>query len=382
MGCFMVMEPVMGSSFIGYFSELRDPRQHWKVVYPLPEVLLVVLCGHLAGAEDFVEIAQWGEEKLEFLRSLLPFERGIPAHDTLNDVFNALDHAAFSALFSSWVASLTADMPELVAIDGKTSRRAHASGGTALHMVSAFASATRLVLGQQACEAKSNEITAIPLLLEKLNLTGALVSIDAMGCQTKVAQAIIGKGADYLLALKDNQRSLAREVEMYFADQPQNTESFESVDADHGRIETRRACISTDVDWLIGAKRASTEPRFPALAAIGKIERITERKADGITSRQTSYYILSVRLSAEHFAKAVRGHWAIENNLHWVMDVVFHDDLCRLRTGNGPQNMALIRHAAQNMIQTVKSKASLKVRRKRAAWSTDFLKQLLANQQA
>jgi predicted transposase YbfD/YdcC len=164
-------------------------------------------------------------------------------------------------------------------------------------MVSAFVGATRLVLGQQACEAKSNEITAIPLLLEKLNLTGALASIDAMGCQTKVAQAIIGK-----------------------------------------------------------------------------IERITERKADGTTSRQTSYYILSVRLSAEHFAKAVRSHWSIENNLHWVMDVVFHDDLCRLRTGNGPQNMALIRHAAQNMIQAVKSKASLKVRRKRAAWSTDFPK--------
>jgi len=367
----------MGHSFVDYFSGLSDPRQQWKVVYPLPEILLLVLCGHLSGASDFVEIAAWGKEKLDFLRELLPFERGIPAHDTLNDVFNALDHAAFSALFSSWVAQLQTDMPELVAIDGKTSRRAHARDGAALHMVSAFATRARLVLGQQACDAKSNEITAIPLLLDKLALKGALVSIDAMGCQTKIAEHIIGKGADYLLALKDNQRSLAREVEMYFADQPQNIDYFESVDADHGRIETRKATLSTDVGWLCGTKQASTEPRFPALAAIGKIERITQRKADGTTTVQTSYYIMSAPLSAAQFAQAARGHWMVENSLHWVMDVVFHDDLCRLRTGNGAKNMALIRHAALNMLQSVNSKNSMKVRRKQAAWSTHFLKQLL-----
>lgn len=370
----------MDCSFIDHFSALSDPRQQWKVVHPLPEILLLVLCGHLAGAEDFVEIAEWGTEKLDFLRTLLPYKQGIASHDTLNNVFNALDHAVFSGLFSSWVMNLTQDMPALVAIDGKTSRRSHKPNGKALHMVSAFATEARLVLGQQACAEKSNEITAIPLLLEKLQLTGALVSIDAMGCQTKIAQAILDAGADYLLALKDNQRSLAREVELYFAEKPQNIERFESVDAGHGRVETRRISLSREVGWLHGSKQAAGEPRFPALTAIAQIDRIVEHKAKGSTSLQTSYYITSAQLSAEQFANAIRGHWMIENALHWVLDVVFHDDLCRLRTGHGPQNMALIRHAANNMLQSSASKSSMKVKRKRAAWSNDFLTQLLAQQ--
>jgi len=207
-----------GPSLIEHFSALEDPRQSWKVLYPLPEVLLAVLCGTLAGAEDFVEVRRWGGVHLDFLRRFLPYAAGLPSHDTLNDVVNALDADLFAQCFTAWVEGLreaapaepAADGPEVVAIDGKTSRRTHdrGRGRGPLHMVSAWASSQRLVLGQQACEAKSNEITAIPLLLERLALAGALVTIDAMGCQTRIAQAILDRGGDYLLAVKDNQSNL------------------------------------------------------------------------------------------------------------------------------------------------------------------------------
>ena len=207
-------------SLIDHFAALDDPRQSWKVLFPLPEVLLLVLCATLAGAEDFVEIKRWGQMHQAFLRRLLPYKVGIPSHDTLNDVINAIDGGLFAECFTTWVEGLREPTPacptapEVVAIDGKTSRRSHdrSKDRGPLHLVSAWASSQRLVLGQQACEAKSNEITAIPLLLERLALRGALVTIDAMGTQTRIAQAIIDRGGDYLLALKDNQASLHDEV--------------------------------------------------------------------------------------------------------------------------------------------------------------------------
>jgi DDE_Tnp_1-associated/Transposase DDE domain len=210
---------VVGPSLIEHFAALQDPRQSWKVLYPLPEVQLVVLCGTLAGAEDFVKIRRWGQMHHEFLRRLLPFKAGVPSHDTLNDVINTIDGALFAQCFTAWVEDLrepapASAAPEIVAIDGKTSRRTHdrSKDRGPLHLVSAWASSQRLVLGQQASETKSNEITAIPLLLERLALTGALVTIDAMGTQTRIAQAILDRGGDYLLALKDNQASLHDEV--------------------------------------------------------------------------------------------------------------------------------------------------------------------------
>jgi hypothetical protein len=203
-------------SLLDHFSALRDPRQLGKVVYPLPEIMLLVLCATLAGAEDFVEVRHWGRKKLPFLRTMLPYGSGIPSHDTLNDVMNALDGDLFSEIFGAWVEGLREDEPDIVAIDGKTSRRSHSGDRHPLHVVSAWAARQRLVLGQQATDAKSNEITAIPLLLARLQLTGALVTIDAMGAQTKIAQTILSRGADYLLALKDNQRSLADEVALFF----------------------------------------------------------------------------------------------------------------------------------------------------------------------
>lgn len=371
-------------SLIEHFTALRDPRQSWKVLFPLPEVLLVVLCGTLAGAEDFVEISRWGQMHQAFLRRLLPFKAGVPSHDTLNDVINAIDGTLFAHCFTAWVEGLREPtpvcptMPEIVAIDGKSSRRTHdrSKERAPLHLVSAWASSQRLVLGQQACEAKSNEITAIPLLLERLALTGALVTIDAMGTQTKIAQAILDRGGDYLLALKDNQTSLHEEVRHYLDDPAATLHSrFETTDGDHGRIEVRRHVVSHQVDWLTTDRRFPGEPRFPGLAAIAMVEAEVER--NGSTSLERRYYLSSMPLDAKLFAYAVRCHRHVENRLHWVLDVVFHEDLSRLRSAAGPQNMATVRHMAMNLLRAPNDKHSLKVRRKSAAWDTAYLEALL-----
>lgn len=365
-----------GPTLLDHFSALNDPRQPGKVLYPLPEVMLLVLCATLAGAEDFVEVRFWGREKLTFLRSLLPFRRGIPSHDTLNDVINALDPDLFTACFTAWVEGLREDEPDIVAIDGKTSRRARRGDDHPLHVVSAWATRQRLVLGQQAVGQKSNEIIAIPMLLERLHLAGALVTIDAMGCQTRIAQTILDRGADYLLALKDNQRSLALEVEMFFqTPEAAAADSFETVDADHGRIETRRHWVSPDVAWLTTDRRFPGEPRFPGLKAIAMVEATVERRGTITTARR--YFISSMALDPRTLARAVRAHWGIENRLHWVLDVVFHDDLMRLRTEHGPKNMATIKHMAMNLIRGAGGKDSLKCRRKAAAWNHDYLRNLI-----
>lgn len=355
-----------GTALLDHFSALSDPRQAWKVVYPLPEILLTVLCGTMAGAENVVEIERWATRKLNFLRHFLPFARGIASHDTLTDVLNALPAQSFATCFSAWVESLREEAPDLIAIDGKTSRRARKDGVHALHLVSAWASRQRLVLGQEAVAEKSNEITAIPLLLERLELAGALVTIDAMGCQIAIAQAIRAKGPDYLLALKDNWPVLAEEGRRLFAAEPDTPEDvFETTDGDHGRIEIRRHRVSYDVAWVTSERRFPAEWRFPDLAMIGMVEAKVER--DGRTTTARRFYLCSTALSKEAFAAAVRAHWSVENNLHWIMDVVFHDDLMRLRTQHGPANMATIRHAALNLIKAIPDKASLAVRRKTMA---------------
>jgi predicted transposase YbfD/YdcC len=363
-------------SLLDHFSALDDPRQAWKVVYPLPEVLLVVLCGTMAGAEDFVEIERWARRKLDFLRRMLPFRRGVPSHDTLNDVMNALPAGLFAEAFTSWVETLREGDPDVVAIDGKTSRRARCAGGHPLHLVSAWASRQRLVLGQQAVATKGNEITAIPLLLERLELAGALVTIDAIGCQREIAEAIRGRGADYLLALKANWPTLAEEVRLFFEREPADRfDTHTTTDGDHGRIEIRRHAVSHDVGWLATGRRFPGEPRFPGLAAIAMVEAEVERGGSASVARR--FYLSSAPLAAAQFARAVRSHWGIENRLHWVMDVVFHDDLMRLRTNHGPANMATMRHAALNLIRAVPDKASLKVRRKTLGWDEDYLLQTL-----
>jgi len=363
-------------SLIDHFSALDDPRQAWKVEYPLPEIMLLVLCATLAGADSFVDIRFWGRKKLDFLRTLLPFRKGIPSHDTLNDVMNALDPAIFSDCFIAWVEQLREDEPDIVALDGKTSRRARRGDTHPLHVVSAWAARQRLVLGQQAVDAKSNEIVAIPLLLERLQLTGALVTIDAIGCQTKIADAILAKGADYLLALKDNWPTLAAEVALYFDNvDAEKLDQHVTTDGDHGRIEVRRHLVSHEVDWLATDRRFPGEPRFPGLKAIAMVEATVQR--DGKTSIARRFFLSSLPLDAKLCAKAVRAHWGIENRLHWVLDVVFHDDLMRLRTQNGPQNMAVVKHMAMNLVKAAPGPDSIRVRRKAAGWDDNYLRGLL-----
>jgi predicted transposase YbfD/YdcC len=367
-----------GTSLLERFATLEDPRQTAKVLYPLPEILLLLLSATLAGADDCVEIELWGEEQLAFLRRLLPYRHGIPSHDTLTGVLAALDPALFKACFVSWVEGLREAEPDLIAIDGKTSRRTHArgKGREPLHLVSAWAARQRLVLGQEAVSGKSNEITAIPLLLERLALKGALVTIDAIGTQVEIARTILTRGGDYLLALKANRPATFKDVEAFFADPPPDSiETCTTTDGDHGRIEVRRHAVCHDVAWLFSDRRYPGEVVFPGLAMIGMVESETLR--EGKTSRERRYYLCSARLDVATFARAVRGHWGIENRLHWVLDVVFKDDLSRLRKGHAPENMAVVRHMATNLLHRAKPTTSLKNRRKRAGWNTAYLESLI-----
>jgi predicted transposase YbfD/YdcC len=320
------MDRTTGGALLDHFSALEDPRQAAKVLYPLPEIVLLLLCATLSGADDFVETELWGNEKLSFLRRFLPYEHGIPSHDTLGEVIRIIDPALFKACFTSWVEGLREEQPDIVAIDGKTSRRTHArrKGREPLHLVSAWASRQRLVLGQEAVSGKSNEIAAIPHLLERLALSGALVTIDAIGTQTGIAEIILKRGGDYLLALKGNRPAMFKDVEAFFADPPPGAlDSHETTDGDHGRIEIRRHAVCHDVDWLFSDRRYPNEVAFPGLAMIAMVEAETMR--DGKTTHERRYYLSSAKLDAKTFARAVRCHWHIENRLHWVMDVVFRD---------------------------------------------------------
>jgi predicted transposase YbfD/YdcC len=284
---------------------------------------------------------------------------------------NALPAELFAACFTAWVADLRERAPAIVAIDGKTSRRDRARGGDLQHPVSAWVSRQRLVLGQQAVDGKSNEIYAIPLLLERLELTGALVTSDAMGCQTEIARAIRAKGADDLLALKDNRPTLAGEVRLFFDRKPASAfDAHETTDGDHDRIELRRAFVSHDVDWLASDRRFPGAPRVPGLAMIGMVEAEVERA--GRTTRARRYHLCPAPLTTRAFAAAVRAHRGVENRLHWVMDVVFHDDLMRLRSGHGPADMATVRHLALNILEGIIVRASLKLRSKTLAWDDDY----------
>lgn len=361
--------------FLTQFAALRDPRQAAKVLYPLPELLLLLLCGTVAGADDFVELTLWGKENLAFLRRFLPFAHAIPSHDTLCEVIAAVDPDLFKTCFTRWVERLRIAGPETIAIDGKTSRRSHArsEGRGPLHTISAWASGQQLVLGQEAVCAKSNEIVAIPLLLRRLELAGAIVTIDAMGTQTQIAQTILDGGGDYVLALKQNRPATFAEVEALFAQPPPSlaVATHQSIDSGHGRIETRSHAVCHDVGWLFSDRHYPGEPAFPGLAMIGMVESHTER--DGRVEQERRYYLCSTKLDAVTFARVVRSHWGIENRLHWVLDVVFHDDLARLRTGHGPANMAVIKHMALNLLKQATPTTSLKNRRKRAGWNTDYL---------
>lgn len=369
-------------ALLEHFSVIEDPREPWKVAHPLPEVLLLVVCGTIADCDDYEHIAAWGEAHLPFLQGMLPYHHGVPGGRWLTLLMNRIDPELFSACFSAWVREMWPDRPDFVAIDGKTSRRSHDRGGgkLPLHLVSAFATTARLVLGQEAVSDKSNETTAIPVLLERLGtkdgLKGATVTIDAIACNATIAAAIRAAGANYLLAVKSNQPTIQAEIEDYFNAAPDAVlEMATDWDKGHGRIEERQVTVSHEADWLDGERRFPGELRLPGVATIIKVRSKTEIKDRCRTD--TRYYISSANLTAEAAAKIVRGHWGIENQLHWVLDVVFNEDQARLRKGHGAKNMAVVRHFAINLVRAVADKKSIKLRRKMAGWDVSYLASVL-----
>ena len=363
--------------WLEHFEDLDDPRQSGKVAYPLDEMLLQCLLAVIAGAESWVEIAAFGKKKLDFLRRFAPFAEGTPSHDQFGNLFAALDTEAFQACFIAWVASLTKLGPEIIAIDGKTLRRSYQDGGAKapIHMISAFSSRQRMVLGQRKVADKSNEITAIPELLDLLTIKGAIVTIDAMGCQKEIAAKIIDKGADYVLALKGNQGTLRNDVELFFTEQKERgfadaaMSRHETLEKSHGRIETRTYSAVDATGWL--TKRHG----FVGLKSIVMVESIREI-INGKTEQETRYYISSLTADAARQGDAIRSHWAVETH-HWVMDMVFRDDECRIRRDNAPANFATIKHIASNLMRAKADKHSMRVKRRLAAWDDTYLESIV-----
>lgn len=373
------------SALLDHFATVEDPRDVRRILHPLPEILLLVVCATIADCDDYEDIAAWGTAHLAFLRRFLPYNHGVPGERWLTILMNRINPAIFAAAFEGWVRESWPERAELVAIDGKTSRRSHdrAAGGAPLHLVSAFATTARLVLAAEAVPDKASELAAIPPLLARLGaeggLKGALVSIDAIATNAEIARAIAAQGADWLLAVKANQPTLRAEVEAAFAAlAPAQTHIAH--DKGHGRIEARHTAVLHDTGWLEGQRRFPGEMRLPGAACL--IRATTEVEAAGRKRRETRYFLSSRMLSAEAAAEAVRGHWAIENRLHWVLDVTFKDDQSRLRKGHGARNMATVRHFALNLVRAAKDRRSLKSRRKRAGWDTAYLQAILSTNAA
>jgi predicted transposase YbfD/YdcC len=365
-----------------HFCELSDDREPQRIMYRLDEVLLLVTCATICSCDDFDEIVAWGEHHLGFLRRFSEFHFGIPCERWLRILVNRIDPILFGRCFQSWIAALWPDRHDLIAIDGKTSRRTHdqRKGLKALHTLSAYATGARLTLAQLSVPEKTNEITAIPDLLDQLadakQLKGALVTIDAMGCQVEIADRIVGHGADYLLALKGNQPTLESDVEAYFNDAPAaDLVTKTTLEKAHGRLETRTYAASANVSWITSDRSYPGQPRFHTIKTILKVHTRLEY-ADRSSSAETRYYICSAPRDIERLAAAARGHWGVES-MHWLLDVAFKDDLSRYRAGHGAKNMAAVRRFALNLVRLDKSKGSVKTKRKAAGWDPDFLLQIL-----
>ena len=359
--------------FAACWEGLEDPRTGNAGLHDLHELLMIALCTVLCGGQGAVDMARFAEAKEPFLRSFLKLANGIPSHDTFSRLFRLLDPAQFGAVFQRFMAKFSGGIQGVVAIDGKVLRRSfdRASGKSALHMVGAWGCEQRLVLAQIATDAKSNEITAVPKLLEMLSLKGTIVTADALNCQRAIAQQIVDQGGDYVLALKGNQGRLHDDVRTFLNDPAcEATASDQTVDGDHGRIETRTATVSTDIDWL------QQDHHWPGLAAIGKVVRIRETATK--TTTETAYYLLSTALSGKRFNEVAREHWGVENRLHWRLDVVMNEDQDRTRLGNAPHNLAILRHMALNVMQKDGSKASLRGKFQQAGWNDAYLSSLLA----
>jgi predicted transposase YbfD/YdcC len=373
------MPTTTGASMQEYFSEISDPRVERTKLHLLTDILVIAICAVICGADTWVELEAYGRAKEQWLRQFLTLANGIPSHDTFARVIARLKPEELQRCFLRWMQAVSeVTQGEVVAIDGKTLRRSfdRAAGKGAIHMVSAWASANRLVLGQQRVDEKSNEITAIPALLRLLDLKGCIVTIDAMGCQKAIARTIVEQEADYVLTLKANQGGLYEEVQRFFGWAQQHQfagvphEYYHTLDGTHGRVEERRYWLISD---LSGFKETQD---WQGLQRLGMVER--QRTVAGKTTVEVHYYLTSLTGSGRQFGEAVRTHWSVENGLHWVLDVVFQEDQSRLRRDHAAENFAVLRHLALSLLRQESTCSNgIKVKRLKAAWDDHYLTRVL-----
>lgn len=367
------MEQFPDTPFGKYLDCIEDPRHH-NTRHLLCDMLLIALCAIISGADCWTQVAEYGRSKLDWFSQFLKLPNGIASHDTFGRLFARLDPKGFQEFFTRWVSDIAHCIAgQTVAIDGKTLRGSHdkTNAKCAIHMVSAWASDIRLVLGQLKTDDKSNEISAIPELIKTLALQGAVVTIDAMGCQKKITQTIIEEKADYVIQVKNNQQRLHHDIALFFQD-PANGpfDSFQTIDGEHGRIETRRYYATDAIDWLEG-KHLWAGIKTVCMA-------VRERDVNGKTSTQNAYFISSLQNHAPTIAKAIREHWGIENSLHWCLDVSFREDHCRVRKNYASENFGILRHMALNLLKHEKSlKGGIQTKRLKAAWDNDYLRKIL-----
>jgi predicted transposase YbfD/YdcC len=369
------------TSLKAHFEELPDPRAQHSIEHLLIDIVMITICAVICGAESWVEIEHYGIAKQDWLGTFLDLPHGIPSHDTFERVFARLRPEPLQQVFLNWVQAVFAvSGGQLIAVDGKTLRGSYERGGKQgmIHMVSAWATQNRLVLGQRKVHEKSNEITAIPDLLAVLDLAGAVVSIDAMGCQTAIAHQIVEQQGDYVLALKGNQGNLHEDVAQLFDQARQHCfrglehDYYETQEQGHGRVETRRYWVMGQTEYLMGAEN------WAKLTTIGCVE--SQRQVGAKITCETRYYLLSLPLHAQRFAQAVRGHWGIENQLHWILDVAFREDQARSTLGYSGENLAVLRHLALNLLTQEKSaKGGTRAKRLKAGWDDYYLLKVLSH---
>ena len=365
-------------TLIEHFKDIEDPRLQRKQLHKLDDIFFITLCAVICGCDGWVAIEKFANIKRSWFEQYLSLENGIPSHDTLGRIFSLIDPKQFQTCFSSWIKEIVKNVTgDVIAIDGKCLRRSHdkSSNKSAIYMVSAWSHDNQLALGQVKVDEKSNEITALPSLLENLDITGSIITTDALNTQKKSAELIVSKGADYLTALKGNQSILHDDVTLFFENTPKDYENtlntYKSIDSGHGRIEERTVTSCNRIDWL------TEQNTYPHLASIIRVN--SRRFIANEWSEETRYFISSVKHNnAEKFAHYVRAHWGVENNLHWRLDMAFDEDHCRIRQGYADQNMAILRHISLNLLTSDKdNKVGIKIKRQMAGWDNDYLLKLL-----